>query len=601
MGAKAPRRRAPSGSQGPAPDVGVALRARADEIADRLVAAWRAHATGSSETSPEDDIWRSSRAGVLAVADYLETGEVITQERSEAWDKNGAAPLMGGISLSEVTKSYLRWRDLCRSAVREEAERLGADPRVVSTCVGVVELGTDVSLVRMAKRFEITREALEAALEENQERLEHQAMHDPLTGLANRALLIDRLVQALRATQRRTTRSAVLFLDLDYFKSVNDAAGHSAGDQLLVAVAERLKEVVRPTDTVARLGGDEFIVMCDDLTDPELEGVAVAERIASRLAEPFNLAGNEIYVAASVGVAPSAQGDNAEELIERADQAMYRAKQLGRGRIEVYHPDLNKETSRQAEVSHALHQALPGKQLHVAYQPVLDLSAQRIVVREALLRWEHPQLGKVSPVEFIPLAEQTGLITGIGRWVLGQACRDCAAWQHAGSPEVGVAVNVSGRQLETSQFEEDVAEALEVSGLAPSSLTLEITETLLMAGRAEARAMLERLRGLGVRIAIDDFGTGYSSLSWLARLPLDILKVDRSFIASLGLIERESAIVRAMIHLAHTLGLSVVAEGVETDFQLEELTSLGCDEAQGFLLGQPESLADPETAAALVS
>jgi diguanylate cyclase (GGDEF)-like protein/PAS domain S-box-containing protein len=418
------------------------------------------------------------------------------------------------------------------------------------------------------------------------------ALHDPLTGLANRALLFDRLEHAIQSAGRRSTHLAVVFVDLDHFKTINDAFGHSTGDQLLCEVATRLHSVVRPNDTIARLGGDEFVVLCEDLKDPLQESVAIAERIQAHLQEPFVIEDREIFIAASAGVAAGATGDTAEALVTRADQAMYRAKQLGRGRVEIYDPVIDREATRRAELSAALHHAMDQGELHIVYQPILDIHAQATVAREALLRWTHPSLGQIAPAEFIPVAEEAGLIVALGRWVLTRACEDCAAWRTSGATNVGVAVNVSGRQLEHPGFEAEVTDALSNSRLPPGALTLEITESLLMAGRTEARSVLERLRSRGVRIAIDDFGTGYSSLAWLARLPLDILKVDRSFVSSLGFIERESAIVKAMIHLAHTLGMHVVAEGVETDSQLAQLTSFGCDEAQGFLLGYPESL-DP--------
>lgn len=440
------------------------------------------------------------------------------------------------------------------------------------------------------------RKAAEDARDRAESDLRHQALHDPLTGLANRALLLDRLEHALVSMDRHTTRPAVIFLDLDYFKSINDASGHSVGDQVLVEVARRLQSLVRPMDTIARLGGDEFILLCEELTDPLAEAAAVWNRITAHFEEPFVIEGREIFVGASAGVAPANAGDTAEAMVARADQAMYRAKELGRGRAEVYDPAIDQQAIRRAEVATVLPHALGQHQLHVVYQPVVDLHANRTVAREALLRWTHPSLGNVLPDDFIPVAEETGLIVPMGRWVLGQACQDCGAWRQSGTSDVGVAVNVSGRQLRTSGFEDHVIEALSNAGLAPGALTLEITESLLMAGRAESRGILERLRSIGVRIAIDDFGTGYSSLSWLARLPLDIMKVDRSFISSLGLFERESGIVKAMIHLAHTLGLTVVAEGVETDSQFAELTNFGCDAAQGYLLGYPEALRAPETA-----
>ncbi len=590
---------APAG-EGPAAEVGLALRARGQEVVDRVLAEWR-RSQGLTEgrtASAAKDVSRSALNGALAVANSLVTGEVSTSQLVASWGWRGAvppadalAPLSdGSVPLSEVTAIYVTTRRMIEEVMDEVMRDLATPPEVRASCVTVVHVVFDLAIVRMARRFEVTRHQLEEALAENQARLEHQSLHDPLTGLANRVLLLDRLEHAVNASARRTTHPAVLFMDLDYFKVVNDVSGHPAGDQLLAEVAERLRCVVRPNDTIARLGGDEFVVLCEDLSDPLEEATAVAQRVASCLEPAFNIAGRDVFVAASIGIAQSGEGDDAETLMARADQAMYRAKNLGRGRIEVYNPAVDHLITRRAELSTALHHALSEDQLRVAYQPVVDLSGRQLFAREALLRWNHPKFGNVPPSEFIPLAEEMGLIVEIGRWVLWQACSDCTHWRKQDDAEVGVAVNVSGRQLESAGFEDDVASVLDETGLDPRALTLEVTETLLMAGRAQARTVLERVRSTGVRIAVDDFGTGYSSLSWLARLPLDIMKVDRSFIASLGLVERESAIVEAMIHLAHTLGFSVVAEGVETDSQLSRLTNLGCDGAQGYLLGYPEEL-----------
>ena len=587
----------PAGSGGPAPALGWAMRRRAPDVGERLVEMWRSGAIGSTthldageRAIVETSIRDTAYAGTLAVGDFLITGEIVSHDRSEQWDWSGEAPLTGLITLSGLTKLYLEWRRICVDLVREEAVKWGATKAQADTAIDVVRVGSDASLVRMARRFEVTRRALEEQLAENQQRLEHQALHDPLTGLANRVLLLDRLEHALQAMARRPSSLAVLFMDLDYFKSVNDVSGHSAGDEVLFEVGNRLQTVVRPTDTIARLGGDEFVVVCEDLSDPVQEGTAVAKRIAAALEQPFRVSGREVFVAASIGVAPAQTGDSADALLARADQTMYRAKQLGRRRVELYDPAIDRQATRHATLSDALRRALGEGELAVAYQPIIELSGGTIADREALLRWNHPTLGAVSPAEFVPLAEHTGLIGEIGSWVLRRACEDCARWRAGEAPEVGVAVNVSGIQLESTTFADEVEEVLEASGLPPAALTLEVTESLLMADGIAARTGLEHLRLLGVRVAIDDFGTGYSSLSWLAHLPLDVLKIDRSFVAALGVAEREAVIVEAMVRLGHTLGLSVVAEGVETDVQLARLSALGCDFAQGFLLGRPALL-----------
>jgi len=577
---------------GPAPEIGLALRDRCSEICDSQVAHWETEEGRSGLLATvAADICRATRAGTLAVADFLVTGEIVTKARSEEWDVAGEAPLAGRITLSTLTKLYVHWRADCEEVIRQEVQARGVGREVLDRCLQVLQIGFDTSLVRMARRFELTRHRLEEQLAEHQARLEHQALHDPLTGLANRALLLDRIQHALKRAQRRTTGAAVLFMDLDYFKAVNDASGHSVGDQLLLGVAQRLQGVVRPTETIARLGGDEFVVLCEDLRDPVPDALAVAQRVTERLDEPFVVGDREIVVAASIGVAPAGPGDTAEHLLGRADQAMYRAKQLGRGRVEVYDPSIDRQQTRRAEMVAALRRAVVDGQLRLVYQPITDVTSRKVLAREALLRWQHPTFGTVAPSEMIPLAESTGLITAIGRWVLETACADCAAWRSDGEADVGVTVNVSGLQLSSGKFVADVEAALKASGLPPDALTVEVTETFLMTDRADARDGLDRVRALGVRIAIDDFGTGYSSLSWLARLPVDVVKIDRSFVAVLGLVDRQSAIVDAMIHLAHTLGLSVVAEGVETDGQLMHLERLGCNAAQGFLLGYPAPLA----------
>ncbi|MHB1553501.1 MAG: putative bifunctional diguanylate cyclase/phosphodiesterase [Acidimicrobiales bacterium] len=574
-----------TGCGGPAPEIGVALRDRAEEVCDRLVSwwRWRSESTGQQRAlTLETDICHASRAGTLAVADYLVTGREIPRDRSEAWVWVGEAPLAGRITLSGLTKLYIHWRAACEDVLREEVRRRGAGEDALEQCLRVLQVGFDVSIVRMTQRFEMTRRGLEEEVAEQRARLEHQALHDPLTGLANRVLLLDRIQHATESAARRGTGAVVLFMDLDFFKAVNDASGHSAGDRLLLDVARRLQSAVRPEDTIARLGGDEFVVLCEDVSDPAAEGLMVARRIIELFEEPFTVSGRSVVVRASIGVAPAGVRDCADALLARADHAMYRAKQLGRGRVELYDPAIDDLETRHGEVAAALSRALEDQLLRLVYQPLCDVVTRRLLAREALVRWHDPVLGDVAPSEMIPLAESARLITGIGRWVLSVACKDCAAWRRDGEPDVGVTVNVSGLQLASAAFPGEVEGALKENGLPPDALTVELTEALLMTDRADA---LERLRALGVRIAVDDFGTGYSSLSWLARLPVDVVKVDRSFVAQLGTADRYGAIVDAMIHLAHALGLDVVAEGVETDAQLEHLARLGCDAAQGFLLG----------------
>ena len=574
-----------TGCGGPAPDMGRALEARAGEVCDRVVSWWRrwSESAGYQRTTTlEADIAGASRAGTLAVADYLVTGREIPKDRSEAWVWIGEVPLAGRISLSGLTKLYIHWRAACEEQLRAEARRRRVGAEMLEQCLQVLQVGFDVSLVRMTQRFEMTRRGLEEEVAEQRARLEHQALHDPLTGLANRVLLLDRIQHAADSAARRRTGAVVLFMDLDFFKAVNDASGHSAGDRLLLGVSRRLQSAVRPEDTIARLGGDEFVALCEDVADPAGEGLTVARRILELFEEPFTVSGRAVLVKASIGVAPAGRNDTADALLARADHAMYRAKELGRGRVEVYDRTIDELETRRAEMTVALRRALDDHRLRLVYQPLCDVVTRRLLAREALLRWHDPVLGHVAPSEMIPVAESARLITGIGRWVLSAACKDCSAWRRDGEPDVGVTVNVSGMQLASAAFPGEVEWALKENGLPPDALTVELAETLLMTDRADA---LERIRALGVRIAVDDFGTGYSSLSWLARLPVDVVKVDQSFVAQLGTADRYGAIVDAMIHLAHALGLDVVAEGVETDAQLAHLARLGCDAAQGFLLG----------------
>ena len=420
--------------------------------------------------------------------------------------------------------------------------------------------------------------------------LEHQATHDPLTGLPNRALLLDRLEVSLARAERNGTGVAVLFLDLDHFKVVNDSLGHARGDQLLVAAAERLKEALRQGgDTVARFGGDEFVILCEDL-----KGVADARRIAERVGElltaPFLLAQEDVFVTASTGIAFSQGGADAADLLRDADAAMYQAKERGRDRFEVFDARLRAEAVDRLSIESYLRKAVERRELRIHYQPKVDLRSGTIIGAEALLRWEHPDRGLLLPGEFIRVAEETGLIVPIGRWVLDQAVRQVQRWQAElpGSEPLYICVNLSRRQLGDPNLVEDVAQVLDDTGVDPGRIDLEITESVLMDDVELAHRALNQLHELGVKLVVDDFGTGYSSLSYLQRFPVDLLKVDRSFVAGLGVSKGDTAIVSAVLSLAHALGMDVIAEGVETADQLAELRRLGCDMAQGFYLARPQ-------------
>ncbi len=422
-----------------------------------------------------------------------------------------------------------------------------------------------------------------------QDQLTFQAFHDPLTGLANRALFLDRVERRLARMRSSSGPPAVLMLDLDDFKSVNDSMGHSAGDALLVAVAGRLRDCVRGGDTVARLGGDEFaIVLSDCQSEQELS--EVADRILAAVRQPVAICDRQVITGASVGAAVATPGEPPEDLLRDADAALYAAKRRGKGRYERFDPRMTGQIARRVQLKSDLRRALDDGELHVLYQPIVNLDSGRTRAFEALLRWRHPSLGLVPPLEFIPLAEETGLILDIGRWVVHEACAQTRRYddEHAPWEAPAVTVNVSGRQLESAAFVDDVRAALSATGLQPSRLVLEITESVLLQDLAAMAARLESLKRIGVRIAIDDFGTGYSSLSYLHQLPVDLVKIDKSFVNGLvGADPRKRALVEGVIGLIAALGLKSVAEGIENPEQLQRLRALACEHGQGYLFAPP--------------
>jgi diguanylate cyclase (GGDEF)-like protein len=413
----------------------------------------------------------------------------------------------------------------------------------------------------------------------------HQAVHDPLTGLPNRTLFHDRLEHALEIAARRGTRVAVLFLDLDHFKQVNDTHGHAAGDALLVGLARRISGALRGSDTVARFGGDEFAVLLEEVGD-EADAMRVAEAVAAGFVRPIEAEGQEHFVTASIGVAVSAPGDVPQTLLRDADAAMYRAKERGRAGAELFDDGLRARVSRRLQVERELRDALARDELRLALQPLVELPSRRICGAEALLRWEHPARGVVAAGDFIRVAEDSGLIVPLGGWVIDAACREAARWRAAGG-DLRVAVNLSVRQLAQPGLAAIVADALLRHGLPAWALEFEITESVLIDGAELPRATLMELRDLGVRLMLDDFGTGFASLAYLRRLPLDGLKVDRSFVEGLGRDAEATAIVEAVAGIARGMGLELVGEGVEDPGQLRELERLAAHRAQGFLLGRP--------------
>ncbi|WP_448189503.1 sensor domain-containing protein [Azospirillum sp. sgz301742] len=416
-----------------------------------------------------------------------------------------------------------------------------------------------------------------------EEQLEHQANHDALTGLANRNLLMDRLEHTLACAQRYTQKPAVLFVDLDNFKSINDTLGHDVGDHLVQAVAKRLVHCMREVDTVARLGGDEFVAIIQDAPE-ESDVTHVIRRIMDALGRPFTIDGSELFVTCSMGAALYPRdGDDVATLLKNADAAMYRAKEMGRAGFQFFTREINERVSERMVIERELHGAIARNELAVYYQPQLDVRTGAIVGAEALLRWNNPRLGAVSPARFIPVAEESGLILSVGRWVLETACSDSRGWIAEGWQNARLSVNLSARQFRQADLYHHIEDLLQDAGLSNFILELELTESMVMQNPEQAIGTMQALKDIGLRLAIDDFGTGYSSLSHLRHFPLDILKVDQSFVRDISNHAEGEAIAAAVVSIGHALGKKVVAEGVETEDQLAFLRSHGCDEYQGFL------------------
>ena len=418
--------------------------------------------------------------------------------------------------------------------------------------------------------------------------LSHRSLHDPLTDLPNRTLLAELLKQAIARARRTQDLVALLFVDLDGFKRINDVHGHETGDQLLVAAGERMRKALRPGDTLARLGGDEFVLLCEGLHLPA-EAEVVADRIGAVLRQPFHLGGHHVSITASIGIAFDQDSDDYPgALLRDADFAMYQAKRRGGGRHEVVDPAARAQAALRRQLAEDLRLAQRQRQLHLEYQPVIDLRDRTLRSMEALLRWTHPTHGRVEPQLIIGGAERSGQIRPLGQWVLRQACEDLLRWRQAGHVVPTVAVNVSAAQITAPDFVDSVQETLDQIPLAAEAVCLELTETVLVKDESRALDVMQQLRDLGVRLALDDFGTGYSSLSYLRRFPFDTVKIDRSFTAEL----HQSAtltVVRAMIDLSHGLGLTVIVEGVETAQEFDDMLALGADHAQGFHLGRPRA------------
>jgi diguanylate cyclase (GGDEF)-like protein/PAS domain S-box-containing protein len=485
-------------------------------------------------------------------------------------DRERAARFVADATLRPGVTAAETWRIRHRDGTWLHSETVAANLLEDPNVRGLVLNTRDVS----------DRKELEA-------QLVHQAFHDGLTGLANRTLFAERVEHALARSDKGDL--AVLFIDLDDFKNVNDSLGHAAGDQLLVAAARRLQGCLRPADTAARLGGDEFAVLLERVADAEAAS-AVAGRVLDTLHQPFGLNGRRIPIKASVGVATGRPGtDEAEELLRNADVAMYAAKAGGKDRYELFRPDMHEDMLQRLELEAELRHVADRDQLVLHYQPIVELVSGRITRVEALVRWDHPTKGLLPPAAFIPLAEEQGLIGPIGNWVLLQACLQARRWQDQfpDAPPLSVHVNLSGRQLEEQRLVGEVVQALETTRLSPRLLTLEITESVLVSDIEAMSARLRELKGLGVLLAIDDFGTGYSSLSYLRRFPIDMLKIDKAFVDGIGRGREDTALAHAIVKLSHTLQLHAVAEGIEEAEQAANLIALGCREGQGFHFARP--------------
>jgi diguanylate cyclase (GGDEF)-like protein len=540
----------------------------------------------------EENFAKVGEASTVAVARWMagEGEEAAREEGMESWRIFGQLAAQRAVPLNEVTKRCLRWRDAARETIGEIAARRRLSEPLCERADAMLQRSLDVTLVRMCESFEAERKRAQEELDRRQEELAFMATHDALTGLPNRALIIDRLEQMLKRSRRDQVPVAALFIDLDNFKDINDTLGHRVGDRLLRAVANRLERVLRDVDALGRMGGDEFVVAAEGMSlaaGPEL----IAERMLKALDQPFDLDGGEagrMAVTASIGIAQAERGTTAEELLRNADIAMYRAKWDGKNRHIVFQSAMGEAVQSRLELEMDLRDALEREEFYLVYQPTFDLRRIAPTGMEALLRWRHPRRGTVQPEDFVPLLEETGMITEVGGWVLREACRQVSEWRGAGHG-VGIAVNVAACQLERDEFVDEVAEALERSGLPADQLTIEITETAIMSNAEETSRRLARVKELGVRVAIDDFGTGYSSLAYLQRFPVDALKIDRSFIARLREGPEGETLIRTLIQLGESLSIETLAEGIEHESDLSLLRDQRCSSGQGFLFARPLS------------
>jgi diguanylate cyclase (GGDEF)-like protein len=532
---------------------------------------------------------RSDNPGFLGAKAGMPASEVTFRAQFDAWegvinDRNLIATYVpvrsaDGTQVEAVMEIYSDVTALVQKMERTQHEIIGGVVGALSVLYLLM-----LWIGRRADRILREQEAQRAA---NEERIRYQAYHDLLTGLPNRASFGEHLEEAIRRSKRFGWSVALMFLDLDRFKRVNDSLGHEAGDQLLRIAATRLKACIRETDILFRMGGDEFTVLLENIRTPE-EVAVIAARMNASISEPIELAHQELTATASIGIAIYPKDDETgERLVKSADTAMYRAKDLGRNRYAFFTQEMTERVEGQLRLEADLQRAIRNGEFVLHYQPRVAAATRRVVSVEALLRWNQPQWGLVQPGRFVPLLEESGLMIPVGAWVLRTACRQNKAWQDAGLPPMRVSVNISSRQFRSESLVETVREALESSGLAAEWLEVELTESLLVENAESAVATLKRLKALGVAISIDDFGTGYSSISYLKRFPIDCLKIDGSFVHDLHSSAKDAAIVEAISALARSLGIGLVAEGVEEARQADFLRARYCTEMQGFLFSRP--------------
>jgi diguanylate cyclase (GGDEF)-like protein len=568
--------------------LGQALNARTADVVESMLERTRT-SERQLDAAVEERFARVGTVSTVAVARWMSGAgvDVARDVGKEASQIFGQLASQRAAPLNEVTKRCLRWCDAAREIVRDCANDLDLAPAVLDEALAMLQRSLNVTLVRMCESFESARQSADEELAHRQRELAFLATHDALTGLPNRTLILDRVGQLMMRARRDKTPLAALFIDLDNFKAINDSLGHAAGDELLQSVAERLTAVVRETDAVGRLGGDEFVVIASELTfasGPEL----IAERLLEALDQPFKLAGaghTALKLTASIGIA-AGDRESPDELLRDADVAMYEAKWSGRHCYVLFEAGMQTAVQSRMELEMDLRVALENEEFFLVYQPTFSLCDMSPTGMEALIRWRSPARGLVQPNDFIPVLEETGMIVEIGRWVLNEACRQAVAWRDAGHA-IGVAVNVSARQLDTDEFIIDVERILRETGLEPSQLTIEITETALMRDIERTAVRLTTVKQLGVRVAIDDFGTGYSSMAHLQRLSVDALKIDRSFIAQMTHNQEGETIIRTLVQLGKSLSIETLAEGIERANELSLLQGERCDSGQGFLFARP--------------